>query len=446
MVQQQRANIVDVWREDGDRRRAIFPERSAGSEDPALQARRTRSSDRADKPLQARRARSSDRADKHMTDENRFAFIRSGGVLITRLRVRRIVPALVAVVMTLVPVQAQWMARVPAPADGLIVGRVVDTNGRAVAGAVVALVRSVAVERRSPAMRPTVPSPPDRVLTGQDGFFVFRNLPLGNFTLTAAKPGYTEGAFGRRRPGGAPQELSLTDTESRREIAVLLWKHGAITGVVTDEIGEPLIGIAIQSFNGRKSTACGGSLPRRVPRPTIAASIDWRTFRPAITRLRRRAGRSRFRCRLPTTLAIGGRCRRPTSRSGRFPCPAPHSACSSAGASMASPRTAPLRHRPTASASGSIRPHSIQSLHHPSPRPPWRCDPVKNGKASTCSYGRFEQCGYRGPHRPRGHARIPPPAAGAGGQRTAGCRRAGDLHRPERWVRLSRRSGRGGTR
>ena len=183
-----------------------------------------------------------------MTDENRFAFVRSGGAQITQLRIRPIVLALVAVVLTLVPVQAQRMARVPAPADGLIVGRVVDTNGRAVGGAVVALVRSVAVERRSPAMRPTVPSPPDRVLTGQDGFFVFRDLPLGNFTLTAAKPGYAEGAFGRRRPGGAPQELSLTDTESRREIDVLLWKHGAIIGVVTDEIGEPLIGIAIQSF------------------------------------------------------------------------------------------------------------------------------------------------------------------------------------------------------
>ena len=52
------------------------------------------------------------------------------------------------------------------------------------------------------------------MLTGPDGFFVFRDLPLDSFTLTAAKPGYSEGAFGRRRPGGQSQQLPLTDSES----------------------------------------------------------------------------------------------------------------------------------------------------------------------------------------------------------------------------------------
>ena len=161
---------------------------------------------------------------------------------------KRFAFVLAVVIMSLASVQAQRMSRAPSRADGLLVGRVVDTAGRPVGGAVVALSRRAAVERFSSAIRMPGPPQQDRVLTGADGFFVFRDLPLSTFSLTAAKPGYSEGAFGRRRPGGPAQELQLTEAEPRREIALLLWKHGAITGVVTDEAGEPLIGIAIQSF------------------------------------------------------------------------------------------------------------------------------------------------------------------------------------------------------
>jgi Carboxypeptidase regulatory-like domain len=167
--------------------------------------------------------------------ENRFAFVRL---------------AIAAAIMSLASVQAQRMPmpRAPIRTDGLLVGRVVDTAGRPVAGAVVVLSRRAAVERFSSAVRMPAAPQQDRVLTRQDGFFVFGDLPLSTFTLIAAKPGYSEGAFGRRRPGGPAQELQLTEAEPRREIALLLWKHGAITGIVTDETGEPLIGIAMQSF------------------------------------------------------------------------------------------------------------------------------------------------------------------------------------------------------
>ena len=183
-----------------------------------------------------------------MTDEDRFAFVRLAATEAARLFVRPNVLAVGIAIMSLAPVHTQRISRPPARADGLIVGRVVDTAGRPVAGAVVALSRRAPADRFSPAgPRAGVPQP-DRVLTGPDGFFLFRDLPLNAFTLTAAKPGYADGAFGRRRPGGPAQELQLTEAEPRREISLLLWKHGAITGLVTDEIGEPLIGIAIQSF------------------------------------------------------------------------------------------------------------------------------------------------------------------------------------------------------
>ena len=214
--------------------------------------------------------------------EKRFTFVRL---------------AVAVVIMSLASVQAQRMSRAPSRADGLLVGRVVDTAGRPVGGAVVALSRRAAVERFSSAIRMPGPPQQDRVLTRADGFFVFRDLPLSSFTLTAAKPGYSAGAFGRRRPGGPAQELQLTEAEPQREIALLLWKHGAITGVVTDEAGEPLIGIAIQSF---RRTEVNGV------RRFVAGSIDCRACRPATTWSPPRAGRSRFRCPLPTSPATAG--------------------------------------------------------------------------------------------------------------------------------------------
>ena len=117
--------------------------------------------------------------------ENRFAFVRL---------------AVAALIMSLASLQAQRMPRAPIRTDGLLVGRVVDTAGRPVAGAVVVLSRRAAVERFSSAVRMPAAPQQDRVLTRQDGFFVFGDLPL-SLNLTAARPGYCGRAFDRRPAG-----------------------------------------------------------------------------------------------------------------------------------------------------------------------------------------------------------------------------------------------------
>ena len=68
---------------------------------------------------------------------------------------------------------------------GLIVGHVVDaTGGAPIAGAVVTL-DGTGVTRR--------------VLTESKGRFVFRDLPAGSFLISSSKPGWDDGAYGRRR-------------------------------------------------------------------------------------------------------------------------------------------------------------------------------------------------------------------------------------------------------
>jgi len=77
---------------------------------------------------------------------------------------------------------------------------------------------------------------------------VFRRLSKGSFMLTAEKPGYLHGAYGRRRPGGDSQALILFDGQKVGGIRICLWRHSTVSGVVVDEAGEPVVGIQMRAL------------------------------------------------------------------------------------------------------------------------------------------------------------------------------------------------------
>jgi hypothetical protein len=66
--------------------------------------------------------------------------------------------------------------------------------------------------------------------------------------LTASKPGYLQGAYGRRRPGGDSQTLVLFDGQKVGSLRIYLWRHSAVSGIVVDEAGEPVVGIQMRAF------------------------------------------------------------------------------------------------------------------------------------------------------------------------------------------------------
>ncbi len=123
--------------------------------------------------------------------------------------------------------------------SGLILGTVIDgTSGRPVAGAIVTVA--------GPGLSPTREGA--RILTDNEGQFVFRGLPSGSMMLAATKGGYLAGAYGRRTPGGPLRPLPLAEGQRVGDVRLLMWRTAAITGTIVDEAGEPVVGIEVRAY------------------------------------------------------------------------------------------------------------------------------------------------------------------------------------------------------
>jgi protocatechuate 3,4-dioxygenase beta subunit len=130
----------------------------------------------------------------------------------------------------------------------LILGRVVDAgSGRPLPGAIVTLLGA------------GLASP--RAITNGGGQFVFRRLPKGRFTLLASRPGYVDGAYGRGRPGGSTGSVELDDGQHVGDIVITMWRRAAIGGTVTDEAGEPVIGVTVRLLERRYTAGHRRFLP-----------------------------------------------------------------------------------------------------------------------------------------------------------------------------------------
>ena len=82
-------------------------------------------------------------------------------------------------------------------------------------------------------------------LTDGEGRFSFAGLPVGRYTITAAKPGHVNITYGQRRPGGSGTEIPLAEGQ-RVQIALQIPRGAVITGTVLDERGEPAIGVQVR--------------------------------------------------------------------------------------------------------------------------------------------------------------------------------------------------------
>jgi hypothetical protein len=105
------------------------------------------------------------------------------------------------------------------------------------------------------------------VTTDANGAFVFTNVPAGEYTLSASRPGYLETVFGARRPGAgmAGTPIRLAAGEKRDQLALRIPRGGVISGVITDEFGDPALGVMVRAMrftfrNGARIASAAGNV------------------------------------------------------------------------------------------------------------------------------------------------------------------------------------------
>lgn len=142
----------------------------------------------------------------------------------------------------------------PPKGTGILMGQVVDAQDkRGIAGALVGLVGEVPV----PQAAASSTDAPRQILTDGSGRFMFRNVSAGRYQVRATAPSYIAAGLGQNRPTGSSQSVELTtDDEKRDGLLVRMWKSASISGIVTDESGEPVIGYSVRLLR-RTATSRG---------------------------------------------------------------------------------------------------------------------------------------------------------------------------------------------
>jgi uncharacterized protein (DUF2141 family) len=90
-------------------------------------------------------------------------------------------------------------------------------------------------------------TPSRTIITDDEGRFVFRNLPGGQFAIVAARPPFVKTAFGAKRPGRTGTLVTLAAGQRVTGLMMPLALGGVITGVVRNADGEAAPGVRVEA-------------------------------------------------------------------------------------------------------------------------------------------------------------------------------------------------------
>jgi protocatechuate 3,4-dioxygenase beta subunit len=107
---------------------------------------------------------------------------------------------------------------------------------------------------------------PRTTSTDADGRYEFTDLPAGRYTVSVSRSGYLRLQYGQRRPGEQGKPLQLLDRQTIVDVDFALPRMSVISGRLTDELGEPIAGVAMYAlrwmyFDGRMRYATASEGP-----------------------------------------------------------------------------------------------------------------------------------------------------------------------------------------
>jgi protocatechuate 3,4-dioxygenase beta subunit len=134
---------------------------------------------------------------------------------------------------------------------GLILGRVVEAGTTTPVPDAMVTLTGGALGVSGQRFANGVAAGPRVTVTDSTGRFLFRDLPVGNYQITAAAQGFSSAGYQQAKPNQVrrslelPRPVELAPGEKRGDVVINLWRHAGITGTVLDEAGEPVVGLTV---------------------------------------------------------------------------------------------------------------------------------------------------------------------------------------------------------
>lgn len=107
-------------------------------------------------------------------------------------------------------------------------------------------VRRAIVTLTGPDLRPS-----RGAITDDEGRFTIANLPAGRVTLTVTRASFITSVYGAKRPGRPGTAISVGAGEAVTGLVVKAWRGAAIAGILRDDTGAPVEGIAVSVMAAR---------------------------------------------------------------------------------------------------------------------------------------------------------------------------------------------------
>ena len=157
--------------------------------------------------------------------------------------------------------------QMPPRDPGQIAGPQTPTTGTAsVKGQVTSVEGGRPLRRASVRLSATPAGVSRTTMTDNQGNYEFDNLPAGDYNVRANKPGYLEAIYGQKRPGsGRPgTPITIADAQHLEKVDFSIPRGGVITGVITDDMGEPVYGVPVRALrwaskNGERALVAAGA-------------------------------------------------------------------------------------------------------------------------------------------------------------------------------------------
>ena len=91
-------------------------------------------------------------------------------------------------------------------------------------------------------------SEPQSTMTDNQGGYEFRNVDPGNYSVFGSKTGYIAAGFGQGNPQRPGSQVSVRAGQDVKDVDIRLMRGGAISGVITDDDGEPMVNVSVQAL------------------------------------------------------------------------------------------------------------------------------------------------------------------------------------------------------